>query len=61
MTERELRLECLKLAVIYGSAKTAVKPANLAAAYFAFVRGEKDVVGESRERKKAGRGRPVGR
>jgi hypothetical protein len=55
MTERELRLECLKLAVIYGSAKAAAEPADLAAAYFAFVKGGDKGTGGARERKKTGR------
>ena len=37
MSDLELRLECLRLAVQFGSARTAADPAELAGRYVAFV------------------------
>ena len=40
MGDEELRLECLRLAVQFGSARTANDPVDLASRYMAFVKSE---------------------
>lgn len=51
MENNELRLECLRLAVQFGSARTVADPVELATRYFEFLKSE--------DKPKAPRRKPV--
>ena len=40
MDDKEIKLECLRLAVQFGSARTVTDPVDLAMRYMAFVKSE---------------------